>query len=717
MGILQRIRKWFGSDDTPADMSDAARLQRMLVEARRQQYTEHYEDALNALTEAMTLAEQDHNRRAIVDITLSRADILIELGDYETAGFILRELRDDSEAREMTAPFAYALCSLGMVAEKKGNIDEARGHYEKARAVAQSITTDGATGRAEAHLADIYLAEGNASYAIYLLEEAMKKLDRSGDREMMGYFYGQLGLAYIANGNAPEGRAKMQHGLDIAMNLKHRAQIRHLSVLLGDQALRDENLEKAQTYYADALRLYTEEIPQDDRYVHLLSRKSLTSLQLGDVATARSHAEAALPVAEKSDDAQLQGQVRVAHALALIATNADSAAKTLEDAIAAYDTLSTDIFLIEALRKQAQLETGSEQIAAYKKAVSAADALPAAAAKVHSNLAESYARQRQFREAIAEWQTAISKYEAAHTTQSIARVHCDIAGMYDLLGDGTLAQREYRTALEQLSRVDDMQTRGIVLANVAAGYSEYGDIESAESFFEEAIAIAKRSRHTRAEAIRRGNYGRLLALTDRPQDALAHLLPARELLGDKDSPVHKAVIENNIGIAHVEMDDYTRAGEHFATAQALLATEDAPRWSRLIQVHEAERLRMQGDDEAAAAIYRDTYTAAKAHKLIVVMIHTLIGQADIAMNENDLATAAIKLDNAEPVAKRQGHRRLLALLMGAHSRLLALQGDESQAKTTWDEAQKLRTIMCMPDFTPDWLDSVPADESTTQADQ
>ncbi|MEO0599526.1 MAG: hypothetical protein AAF126_25670, partial [Chloroflexota bacterium] len=141
MGILQRIRSWFsgGNDDAPKPVSNTAHLRNLLVEARRQQYMEQYTQALETLTEAMTLAEKEYDLRSKVDITLSRADILIEQGDYDTANFILGELRDDSEAREMTAPLAYALCSLGVVTEKQGNLEGARDYFEKARATAQSI--------------------------------------------------------------------------------------------------------------------------------------------------------------------------------------------------------------------------------------------------------------------------------------------------------------------------------------------------------------------------------------------------------------------------------------------------------------------------------------------------------------------------------------------------------------------------------------------------
>ncbi|MEL6403329.1 MAG: tetratricopeptide repeat protein [Chloroflexota bacterium] len=707
MSILQRIRSWFsgGNDDAPKPVSNTAHLRNLLVEARRQQYMEQYTQALETLTEAMALAEKEYDLRSKVDITLSRADILIEQGDYDTANFILGELRDDSEAREMTAPLAYALCSLGVVTEKQGNLEGARDYFEKARATAQSIQTDGATGRAEAHLAEIYLAEGNASYAIYLLEEAIKKLNRSGDRELLGYFNGQLGLAYIANGDAPTGRTKLQHGLDVAMNLRHRAQIRHLSVLLGDQALDESNYQKAHSYYDDALRLYTDEIPRDERYAHLLSRISMASLRLGDSESALQHAQDALPIAHAHDNPNLVAQTMAVHALALEATGAENASHALNDAVEAYEALEADAFLVDVLRVQAKSQTESvnAQVESYQRAIEVAEAMPATVAKIHSDLATVYAEARRFREAIVAWQMAIDNLQSANHTQSIASIHSDIAGIYDLLGDGNMAQREYRAALEQLSRVDDSAMRGVVLANVAAGYSEYGDIETAVAFFEETIGIAKRLRHAPAEAVRRGNYGRLLALTNRPKEALGHLFPARTLCDEHDLTLQAGVIENNIGLAYIALTEYNKARDHLENAEAIVERLDMPDWIARTMVNQADLARLQDDNVLADNLYRDVYGLAKEHKLIAVMIQTLVGQARLALAEGDLETTGIKLDNAEPVAKRLGHRRLLALMTEVQSRLLSAQGDAESAQSKWQEAEKLRTIMRMPELNPDWL--------------
>src|SRR5690606_24958050 len=102
-----------------------------------------------------------------------RADIMIAQGELETAEFFLKELRQDCEGRGIKAPLAYALASLGYLEQKRGKWTAAQEFYETARETANGIKTDGATGRATAHLAEVYLHDKNANYAIYLLDEAL----------------------------------------------------------------------------------------------------------------------------------------------------------------------------------------------------------------------------------------------------------------------------------------------------------------------------------------------------------------------------------------------------------------------------------------------------------------------------------------------------------------------------------------------------------------
>lgn len=706
MGFFERINKWLGRNQGDKPIPNAVLLSEQLDKARRAQYMEDYEEALSHLTEAMRIAESEYDIRANVDITLSRADILTAQGDYETATFILNELLEETEAREMIAPQAYTLCSLGVVEQHQGHLEAAQARYETARELADSINTDGASGRAAAHLADIYLAQGNASYAIYLLEDAVQKLDGSGDRELLGYFLGQLGLALIESGRKEDGVRRLQRGREVASVLKHHGQMRYLNRLLGQQALTDGDYRRAQTYFEDALVLYLAPPPENTEFVSLLCEASQASIRLGDVSKARSHAETALPLAEAIGDENLIAMAKASLGLVLSSTEEDGALQYLRDAAIAYQASEPDSFYVDILRHLAaeHIREGNDAMGVdiFKKAIAIVEP-SSAAATVHGDLAEYYAKQRQFRDAIEQWQFALNLYQEVNQIDAVVRVHSDIAALYERVGDGRMAQREYGNALEKLSRVEERATRGIVLANVAAAFSEYGDLDSAEAFFKEAIDIAHRNRNVGAEFIRRGNYGRLLALTNRGKQALIQLDEAQGLDDDLDLPLQSSILLGNFGLAHVALDDFETSVEYYRRANEQLLELDAPKWEAINHANWGDALFAQGAIGQALDHYQQAHRLAEENTAIDGLIQSSIGIARVALLQSNIEQAQTTLTEISPIAKRQGYRRLLALLYQAWSELYAKQGNAEQAASSWEEAKKLRSIMRMKPITPDWL--------------
>ena len=682
-------------------------MQELIDKARRAQYAEQYDEALDHLAGAMEIAEDEYNSRAKIDISLSRADILIAQKDYNTAWFVLEELRDDSESRHLNAPLAYSLCSLGVIEQAQGNLNAAQELFEKARETAEKINTDGASGRAAAHLGDVYLEQGNASYAVYLLEDAIVKLNRSGDRELLGYFLGKIGLAQIASGQIEQGEVRLQRGLDLAVNIKHHAQMRYLNTLLGEQAIKNNQFRRAKKYIEDALSLYSDPPPETADYASLLCQLIKATLHQGEHELAQKYAEQGLALAEKLVQDNLVAMAKAAIGLAMQANNDKNALPYLRDAATAYEDIGADSFYIDILRNlaAAQIKAGDEAsgISTYEQAIDKAQDLPLEAARTHSDLADLYAGKRQLRKAIEQWQEAMRLYQDVSQTGLVARARCDIAAMYDQLGDGRLAQREYGNELEMLGQIDDASTRGLVLANVAAAYSEYGDIESAQDFFKESIEIAQRTRNPAAEALRRGNYGRLLALTNRPKLALPQLNQAQRKSEEHNLPVQAAIMTGNIGLAYAHMNDVSAAIERYKLALSQLAELDAPHREAYVYANLGDVMLSQNDIDNAETHYDKSFELAQDNEMVDILIQTVIGKVQIAILQDDLETAESKLNNLVPIANRQNYRRLLALIEQTWSQLYAKQGKTDEAQSAWDEAKKIRSVMRMSPIAPDWL--------------
>lgn len=707
MELFSRISQLFSNSSKSEQVSEKIFVRDLIDEARRAQYSENYDEALALLSRAMDIIEDNHEISTKLDISLSRADILIALEDYDTAYFILNELREDSISRKLNAPLAYSLCSLGVLEQVKGNLVEAQELFETAREKADVIKTDGASGRASAHLGDLYLLQGNASYAKYLLEDAITKLNRSGDRELLGYFLGQLGLAQIQSGQKERGEIRLQRGLDLAMNIQHQPQMRYLNNLLGQQALETGNFRQAQSNFQDAFRLYPDPPPQTAEYALLLCQLSKVNLHSDETGDALQHAKQALSIAEGISNSNLVAMAKACVGLTMRANDDESALSYLQDAVASYADIEADSFYIDALRSLAmiQIESGdvTNGIASYEEAIEKASKLPQELAEIHHELANHYTKNDEQRKAIEHRQSAIQYFGQVHQTGRVALAHCNIAIMYDHSGDGRIAQREYEKALEMLSQIDDVQTRAVILANIATAYSNYGDVETAEDFFREAIDIAQSKQNIKLMAIQRSDYGRLLAVTDRPVKALTELKQAQKDNEEAGLDLQSAIIVAHIGLAYVMKNDYQTACEHYQFALSRFAKMDAPQWEARIHANRGDSALKICDLAQADEHYQRAYSLARTHELVDILVQATIAQAQIAIQSNDLETANRKLSEIEPITIRLNYRRLLANLHQAWSQYHAKQGHTDKATSAWEKAKKIRRIMQMSVVSPDWL--------------
>lgn len=695
MHYIRRLRKHF-SGNSAQGSSDTPSLDILLDRARHHYYRERYPEALEHLSQAMELARESRNELAQIDIQLSRADIWIAQGRYEEAEAILQDVRAQSERSAHHTPLAYALASLGTLAQRQQQWDRAQEYYEQARDITHRIQSDGAAGRATAHLADVYWHSGNASYAVRLFQEAIPRLIRSGDRELVGYFLGQLGQAQSDVGQEEEGLEAIKRGREQAATIKHRAQVRSLSLLLGDFAWKQQRYRQAQQYYGDALELFPDEKQHSASYIRALCQFSAAARKLGALDKAQERAQEAVALAQALEQGDCLALAKANLALTAHARQSEEALPLLQEAVQAYETLPPDEFFINMLRQIAAQQHADEAIATYKRAIDSATNLPVQRAHARSDLGTLLQGLQRHDEALEVWNQAIEDYRLAKQPDKIARLYCDIGLAYAQAGDGRLALRRYEQALEQLNHTDDRATRGVVLANVAAAYSEYGELDAAQEFFQEAISIAQQTQDRAAECARRMNYGRLLALTQQPRRAAAELHKARKLCEALDTPLYNAILTNNLGLIEFTLAHSSDAVDLFQQALDALPADAPPHWHATIECNLADALDALRRTDEATAHYDAALQQASTIQHIPILVQARIGLAKLALDSNNLEAAAQHLHEAERLARRATLRRLLARLYAQRSRLLEAQGDAERAQAAWEEGQKLRRRMQMP---------------------
>jgi tetratricopeptide (TPR) repeat protein len=716
MGFFAKLREWLGSGVTPpGDPTPLDEMREAMEVARLARRGEDYERALSALDRAMRVADAQKDTHSVTIIALHQADVLIDQGSYDEAKSLLQTVQQTAEAVNQSGFMAYALISLGTLHQKRGEWEKARQAYEQARELAEEVNSPGALGRAMGYLADVYLHENNASYAVHLLQESLPKLNAAGDLELSSYFVGRLGQAMIDNGQEQEGYPLLDRALRLGEQMQDKRMIRRWSVAIGDSAYDQQRYSEAYMFYKRALPLFDARPEMD--YITTLTRTSRTSLNLGKNEEALLYAEQALQVSQKGDNPRLTATAAGAMGVALRANGRnDEAIEHLQTATSAAPPDSAQF--IDLLRQLAATfaaahRSDEAEHTYYQTLERTTDNL--ALASVRRDLGLLYATQDKHTEALEVWKESLAAFKAANQHNQVARLHCDIANAQQALGRGQRAVTEYEQALITLNSVDDIATRGLVLANAANAYADQGDIESAESFFQESIDIARKIADKTAESTRQGNYGWFLAAIGKPRKGIEQLTAAMEISKQHGLKLPLAVQTDNMGLAYDALSQYKTALEHHERAQErLIEFDPVPlRWQVIFQTNTAKTQLALGRVDEAAQLADTAITTARQLRDYEALTAALIGKARVLLAQAQAEAAQPIIAEAVHIARQTALRRRLAEGYAVQSETEAALGHRTEAEKLWDEAKRLYHLMSAPQarHAPHWLNDSPPPEN------
>ncbi len=695
---------------------ELAALREALDAGQRAKRAEAFPAALAELGRAMHLAIRLGDTTAIAVIALSQAEIYTETGRYDDARELLESTYQGAQSARQRTQMAYMLNGLGWLAQRQEQWDEAQKYYEDALEMARSTRASGAEGRALGLLADTYLRANNASYAIHLLRESLPRLNLTGDIELSSYFVGRLGQALIASGQESEGQQLLVRALRLARQMSYHRYERLWGGELGARALQQGRPEEALQYFTDALALY-EGLPADAAQIRALCQVTKAALSLREHDIALGHAQRAESRSADLGEA-LHAQAQAALGIVLVARKAFRDALTyLELAAERYhrlqisDSVFSDSDLARALAA-AYAETGADEnaIRIYRDAAERAQAAGQRleTAQAHRDLGLHLKARHRMAEAVREWTNAVSIYEAERQLSQAARLYCDIAAARRYLGQGSRALKDYEQALMLLSSVkDDWETRGLVLANAATAYVDQGDLESADSFFNESIAIARRLGDEAAEATRRGNYGWFLLMTGKPQQAQSTIEHALRMSSDLGLELQVAVQTDNLGLVADAMGDYAAGAGYHQRALWLLSKQDKSFWRARVRNNYGHCLILLEDASLAREQFDESLREARADEDAEAIIGALTGLGRAALLAGTAHEALIHLDEAVQLARKADMRRLLAEALSASSEAQAALGSSDLAASLWHEALKFYTILNAPQRQqlPAWLNA------------
>lgn len=495
MNWLDRIVSWFG---LPSKRSEAERLveqiQTVLERARRHKRSRRYDEALDELEQALVLAQETDNTMLPVAIRLNRADVLIQSGEWDAAEALLNDLEQEAQEAGYEAQLAHVAIERGLLEQARSGLDAASTYFEQAVQLARQAEAAGAEGRAQGHLADVYLADGNASYAAYLLQEALPKLNASGDVEMSSYFVGLLGEAMIQSGREEEGSTLLERAVWLAENLAYRTHEIRWRQALVKQIMREYRYDEARRHLLLILAQQNVYGDPADK-VQMLCRMSKVCVRLDDYEAALDYSTQALDVLNNHMPERLRLVSGATHGIALRLNAQNEEALTyLKPIVADYVQLEPEEVeypYSEVMRNLAAAYRSIEDYAAaesaYQDALAAlhVDGNAEKRAEVYRDMGVFYVQQGRQTDALNAWENALQFYEGLDHPGAMARLYCDIAVIRRQQGQLKRAMKTYEQALMLLSSLDDLETRGVVLSNAATAYVDLGDVENAEAFFVE----------------------------------------------------------------------------------------------------------------------------------------------------------------------------------------------------------------------------------------
>jgi len=693
MNWVEHIAHWVGVDVTPAARPEIINLRATMEVIRMTKRGEDYIEALAGIDRAVELSLTLNDKTIIPLLELHRADIYIRQRDYAAADELLGKMIENNPAGQ-SVQRAYAMVMLGVMAYRQGDLQTARERLESAHTEAIAAKSSGAEARAQCHLAEIFLDEGNASYASHSLKEGLDKLYRSGDHEPATYFIGRIGEALIANGDTAEGDVLLTRALRQAQQFRERGEQRRLHIILAARAQSLGRYTDAYNQLEKALTLMPDGAPER---ADVLMRASDICLYLDKKADSLAYAEQAYRL--RPEDMTVRGGLGIAL----------HTAGHAEDALPHLEAASSDDAPSGVRRAlaAAYLDSGQPDKAAVTYQTAQQVAQQAGdieeSARLLRDIGLMHLRQNQPAEAIKSWTAALHHYDERGAHSQVARLYCDIANARLILGQTARAFKDFEQALMLVSRADDAATRGVVLSNAAVVYLENGDPETAESFFTEAIQIAQKTGDAVAEATRQGNFGWFQWVTGhtaRGQSALAYAVQLSERLG---LTLQAAVQISNLAQATAELGDEAEAARLHLRALSLLKPSDPPRWQAILRLNAALHALKTGQTDDAQTWLMDAAGFAPLSVDAEAHYRVQIGLA-LAGRDSEPAEGAAHLLSLLPSVRAVGLKRLTADVLAALSQLTAGAAG-ADAGRYWEDARKLYTIIGHPlsQITPAWI--------------
>ncbi len=194
-----------------------------------------------------------------------------------------------ARARGATTEVLRGIINLGVIAVRRGDLDDAARHFESARAIAARGGTMMMRGVLKENEAVLAHLRGRFGDALALYQEALGILIRVGHRQFLARVANNLGELYVQVGETTRARRMCDYAAQVGRNLA-RGLVAEGLLLRGQIELAEGQHDAARSALTEALAMFAAsgELARAAEAHLLLARAALAD---GDIARARSELE------------------------------------------------------------------------------------------------------------------------------------------------------------------------------------------------------------------------------------------------------------------------------------------------------------------------------------------------------------------------------------------------------------------------------------------
>ncbi len=362
------------------------------------------------------------------------------------------------------------------------------------------------------------------------------------DKGVMGFLFGNLGLAYSDLGEIKKAIECYMQALKIAKDLGDKKGEENSLGNLGLAYIQIGQVDKAIQNYEQALQI-AEEIGDIRGKGNSLGNIGLAYNQLGKIEKAIQYYKKALEIASKVGDKRGEGSHlgnlgNVYADIGRVEKAIEYYKKALKIAREIGDRRGEEGRLGNLGNVYIQLGKTEKAIQYYEKALEISKEIVDKKVEGNSlgNLGNAYIQLGKTEKAIQYYEQALQIAEEIGDIRGKGNRLGNLGNAYIQLGKTEKAIQYYEQALKIVKAINDRRGEGNSLGNLGNAYIKLGEFEKAIQYYEHALEISEIIRDPRGEVSRLGNLGRAYNHLGQIEKAIGHYEEALKIsreIGDR----------------------------------------------------------------------------------------------------------------------------------------------------------------------------------------